>query len=206
MPGIDIIIHMPVSDIITSNDTNPSFRLETDGGYESEKDYIREESDMKKTIRMAILLALAIIIGSAAAVQAEIIPPEGEGQIGLPAVVLCEELTMRKDARTSSGTVTVLEFGARISVMRQTDGWAYCVFGDSEDSPAGWVNADYIFIDPAWYRTDGKTPVYAWNDPAAPRVALLDKGVELPILKEDGDWLIVSLRGAVGWIRIGPNN
>ena len=67
--------------------------------------------------------------------------------------------------------------------------------------PAGWVNADYIAVDPAWYRADNATPVYAWNDTEAPKVALLDAGTELPILKDDGDWLIVSLRGATGWIR-----
>ena len=45
------------------------------------------------------------------------------------------------------------------------------------------------------------TPVYAWNDTAALKVGLLDPGTTLPILKDTGDWLIVSLRGATGWIR-----
>ena len=42
---------------------------------------------------------------------------------------------------------------------------------------------------------------------SAPRVALLDANTELfdpntflPVLKDEGDWLLVSLRGAVGWI------
>ena len=68
-------------------------------------------------------------------------------------------------------------------------------------APAGWVNAEYIAIDPSWYRTEEATPVYAWNDESAPKVALLDANTTLPILKEEGDWLIVSLRGATGWIR-----
>jgi hypothetical protein len=34
----------------------------------------------------------------------------------------------------------------------------------------------------------------------APKVALLSKGTMLPILKDEGEWLIVSLRGASGWI------
>ena len=34
----------------------------------------------------------------------------------------------------------------------------------------------------------------------APKVALLSKGTMLPILKDEGEWLIVSLRGATGWI------
>ena len=36
--------------------------------------------------------------------------------------------------------------------------------------------------------------------PYAPKVALLDKDTLLPILKDDGEWLVVSLRGATGWI------
>lgn len=43
--------------------------------------------------------------------------------------------------------------------------------------------------------------VYAWNDTAAPKVALLDKNTRLPILKEEGGWYLVSLRSAVGWIQ-----
>ena len=84
---------------------------------------------------------------------------------------------------------------------RQADGWAHCFLGDSEDSDSGWVNADYIAIDPDWYRTEGKTPVYAWNDTLAPKVALLDANTILPILSDEGAWLIVSLRGAVGWVQ-----
>ena len=56
-------------------------------------------------------------------------------------------------------------------------------------------------INPAWYVTEKSTAVYAWNDVNAPKVALLDKDTVLPILKDDGDWLVVSLRGASGWIR-----
>ncbi len=156
---------------------------------------------MKKQIRIMILALMILALGSVIAARAEIIPPYGEGQIGLTAVVLCEELTMRKEPSASSGAVETLQYGDRPNVIRQSDGWAYCVDGDSEDSLAGWVRADYLAIDPAWYRADAATTVYAWNDTAAPKVALLEKGSVLPILKDDGEWLFVSLRGASGWIR-----
>ena len=63
------------------------------------------------------------------------------------------------------------------------------------------MKSDYLAIDPAWYRTDKATPVYAWNDTAAPKVGLLDKDTVLPILKDDGGWIVVGLRGASGWIQ-----
>ena len=155
---------------------------------------------MKKNIRILILALLVLALGSVTAARAEVIPPYGEGQFGLSAVVLCEELTMREKPSASSKAVETLHYGDRPNVISQSDGWAYCVDGDSEDSPVGWIRADYIAIDPAWYETGAATWVYAWNDAAAPKVALLEKGTTLPILKDDGAWFVVSLRGASGWI------
>lgn len=155
---------------------------------------------MKKHFILSVLVLFTLILGIFAAARAEIIPPYGEGQFGLQAVVLCEELTVRVKPGTSSGTVRILPYGSRINITEQSDGWARCVIGDSEDADSGWVSADYIIIDPAWYRTEGKTPVYAWDDTSAPKVALLDANELLPVLKQEGDWLIVSLRGATGWI------
>ena len=159
-----------------------------------------------KHLRVIILALVVLMFGTMLTAQAEIIPPRGEGQIGLQAVVLCEKLTMRQNPDPSSRGIKTFRYGDLPIVMQVSGGWAYCVEGDSEDAASGWVNADYIVIDPAWYRTEGLTPVYAWKDTTALRVALLDTGTELPILKEEGRWLIVSLRGAVGWIRKSPTD
>ena len=165
---------------------------------------------MKKHTWLTILTTLILLTASIGTVHAEMIPPYGEGQIGLLAAVLCDSLTVRQEPDFSSQTVETLKYHDLIIVTEESDGWARCVLGDSEDSLSGWVNSDYIIIDPAWYRTDAKTPVYAWNDTAAPKVALLDANTELldpetflPVLKDEGEWLLVSLRGAVGWIYIG---
>ena len=112
---------------------------------------------------------------------------------------LVEELERHR--ATEGRVVETLRYKDLPIVVDQSDGWAYCVLDDSEDAASGWVNADYIAVDPAWYRTEKKTTVYAWDEAAAPKVALLDANTTLPILKDEGDWLVVSLRGAVGWIR-----
>ncbi len=152
--------------------------------------------NMKRLIAFLMLFVLA-----AGVCHADIIPPYGEGQIGLTAVVLCSNLTVRKDRSASSEAVTTLNAGARFMVQNQVDGWADCFLSDDVDGGcSGWVNADYVVVDPAWYRTNGATAVYAWNDTKAPRVGLLDDGEMLPILKDEGDWLVVGLRGAAGWI------
>lgn len=162
---------------------------------------------MKNLKRLAILVALILALGSLGFAHAEIIPPYGMGQIGFTAAILCDELSLREAPSLSSKVVQTLRYGDLIIAIEQADGWVRCVLGDAEDSPSGWVNADYIVIDPAWYRTEAKTPVYAWNDTSAPKVALLAANTELfdpntflPVLKTEGDWILVSLRGAVGWI------
>lgn len=155
---------------------------------------------MKKHVWLMILTVMIMIIGSMMTVQAEIIPPYGEGQIGLSAVVLCENLTLRQAPGANAGVLDTLHDGARIIVSEQKDGWAHIFTGDSEDSAEGWVKAEYLAIDPAWYRADSATPVYAWDDTSALKVGLLDKDTVLPILKDDGEWIVVGLRGASGWI------
>ena len=160
---------------------------------------------MKKFSRVKLLLvcilSVVILWNAGSVCLADILPPHGEGQIGLQAVVLCESLTVRQEASASSKAVKTLEYGDYLVTQRQKNGWADCFLSDAVDAGrSGWVNADYIVVDPAWYRTDDATPVYAWNDTVAPKVALLSKDTILPILKDEGEWLIVSLRGAVGWI------
>lgn len=157
---------------------------------------------MKKIYRFAILSLLILILGSMTAVHAELIPPYGEGQIGLQAVVLCDSLTVHAKPDASSEATETLEYGRMIILQKIQDGWAECFLSDAEGTgPAGWVNTEYLAVDPAWYVTDADTPVYAWNDTNAPKVALLEKDTQLAVLKIEEDWLVVSLRGAAGWIR-----
>ena len=110
---------------------------------------------MKKHIWLIILTAAILTLGCVFAACAEILPPAGEGQIGLQAVVLCESLTVRGEPAADSAAVQALRYGDRIIVCRQEDGWAECFLSDDVDAgPAGWVNSCYIAVDPAWFRTD----------------------------------------------------
>ena len=164
---------------------------------------------MKKNGWIAALTALVLTLGCAGTALARIIPPSEPGQqIGYQAVVLCESMTMREKASASSKAVATLSYGDLPIVVgadseagaREEKGFVYCTLGDGEDSPSGWLNKDYLMINPAWYVTEKQTAVYAWDDTDALKVALLDKGERLPILKQEGSWYLVSIRGAVGWI------
>ena len=166
---------------------------------------------MKKHGWLMVLTALIVVLGGIGVAHAEIIPPLGPNQqIGYPAVVLCEKLTLRKEPSASAKAIQTLNYGDEPIVINADlpegpdiqNGFVYCTLDDSEDSPCGWIDSKYILINPAWYVTEQNTAVYAWNDTAAPKVALLEKDARLPILKEDGDGALVSLRGAVGWIQM----
>lgn len=158
---------------------------------------------MKRTA--AILCTLLLIVSCA---TASVLPAEGiqegflqfTGREGKRAVVLCESLSVcdQRDGRT----IHKLSYGDRFITTQGWDGWADCIYADG--SVEGWVRSDYIMVDPAYYRADEAVQVYAYGDTMAPCVALLDKGTELPILHDAGEWFVVSLRGAAGWVRKTP--
>ena len=152
-----------------------------------------------KRVSVFLGMVMSMVLGGAVC-NAAILPPQGPGQIGLSSVVLCDSLSAHKDPGFDSPSVETLHYGDRIIVMDTENGWAKTALSDDVDGVPVWVKADFIAIDPSYYRTEGETAVYAWNDTGAKKVAVLDEGTVLPILRDDGDWIVVSLRGAAGWI------
>ena len=71
---------------------------------------------MKKILS---LLVLALALGTA---SAEIIPPHGEGQIGLQAVVLCDSLAVRQEPDANAAVRKTLRYGDRFIVVSRQDG------------------------------------------------------------------------------------
>ena len=150
-------------------------------------------------IKRLIAAALALLLFPALQAAAEVIPAYGPGQIGYQAVVLCQSLTVRESPSASSKAVETLKAGAVFATQSSIGGWTDC-FRSENEGMTGWVKSDYVIIDPAWYKTDAATPVYAWSDESACQVGLLDRDERYPILKAEGEWLCIGLRGAAGWI------
>ncbi len=157
---------------------------------------------MKKLICMA--LALILLSGSACAT---IMEPKGvdlafklsTGIEAREAVVLCRSLSGHLDHDSTSRKMKTLSAGNTFLTSENINGWQNCFYAEGKDPI--WVRDFYLAIDPAWYITDGQTAVYAYDDLEAPRVALLGRNEELPILLETEEWCVVGLRGAAGWIR-----
>ena len=100
--------------------------------------------------------------------------------------------------------------GQSIAVLESWDGYAKIYYADG--SKTGWVQNEYLMLNPAWYVCDEATEVYAYPDVMSPRIAKLEQGTKVPILWESDDghsvngWVCVSLRGASGWIRKTPED
>ena len=165
---------------------------------------------------LTLLLTVLLCLSSA---SATILPPAGVDEdfkawTGIdctPAIVLCENLSIYDERGDQGGKKVSARYyskdGDPMPVIESWDGWAKIYYADG--TKTGWVRSDYLLMDPAWYRCDDATQVYAYPDAMSPRVALLGTGDELPIITEYDDdtingWVCVSLRGAAGWIRKTP--
>lgn len=165
----------------------------------------------------ALVLAMLLLINAA---SATILPATGVDEDFLawtgisctPAVVLCESLTVLDERGDQGGKPVEVKLysGKTIPVIESWDGYAKIYYSDGNKT--GWVRNEYLMMNPAWYVCDEAVAVYAYPDTMAPRVALLEKGTELPILTEydDGEsmngWVCVSLRAAAGWIKKTPQD
>ncbi len=154
---------------------------------------------MKHSVRILALLFVLCLFTTTA--LADIEPAHGHGMIGYEAVVLSERLTVRQSADTRARSVRRLSFGDTFIVSSEVDGWCDCFLSET-GGPVGYVLSDYIAIDPMYFIADESTVVYAWDSVYAKKVAMVGTGTRMPILMERGGWLLVSLRGASGWIHM----
>ena len=152
--------------------------------------------------RTAICVFLVLCMISSVAIG-EISRPIGPGQYGYDAVVISKNISVRPTQNANDKAVTRLNYGDHLAVMSLGNGWCECYLSET-DGLSGYVLEDYILIDPAYITTEEPTPVYAWQAQNAKRVGLLARGETYPIIRMEGNWLLISLRGAAGWI-VRPN-
>ena len=141
---------------------------------------------------------LAMLLTCSAALG-EIIDPIGPGQMGYDAVVISKNVSVRPTQDANAKAVTRLSYGDRFAAVSLGNGWCECYLSETEGI-SGYVLEDYILIDPAYFVTEESTPVYAWQSRKAKRVGLLGRGETYPIIKTEENWILISLRGAAGWI------
>lgn len=150
---------------------------------------------MKKA-GICLLLILSLISTVAAG---EVSHPMGPGQLGFDAVIISKNISIRPTQNANAKAVMKKNYGEHMAVMSLGNGWCECYLSETE-GVSGYVLEDYILIDPAYITTEESTPVYAWQSQNAKKVGLLGRGETFPIIRMEGDWLLISLRGAAGWV------
>ena len=153
---------------------------------------------MKKGFLVICAVVMALVFCATAG--AEIIHPVGAGQMGFDAVVLSKNVSVRPTQNANAKAVKRLNYGDRMAVMPVENGWCEVYLSETEGL-SGYVLESYILIDPAYITIEESTPVYAWKATNAKRVGLISKGETYPIIRMEGNWLLISLRGAAGWMQ-----
>lgn len=152
---------------------------------------------MKKALcGLCLLLTAALLWASAAG---EITYPAGPGQMGYDAVVISKNVSVRPSQNANAKAVTRLNYGQRFAAMPLGNGWCEVYLSETEGM-AGYALEDYLLVNPAFITLEESTPVYAWQARNAKRVGLLATGETYPIIRTEGSWMLISLRGAAGWI------
>ena len=79
---------------------------------------------MKKHARLTILALLVLALIGLGAAHAAVIPPRGEGQIGIQAVVTLNGLCVHETPDHTSPFTQTLQSGQLIILLRQEGQWA----------------------------------------------------------------------------------
>ena len=133
-------------------------------------------------------------------------PAEEDGlepNYGWTAQVLCESLSLRQSPSFSAQVITTLGWNTTLLPEGDAvDGWQLVtvVAQDGSLGYTGYVRSEYLLYDCRWFTASSSTPVYAYPSPDSPRVGLLDKNSAYPIIAEYNGYLVISLRGASGFV------
>ena len=119
----------------------------------------------------------------------------------VPGFVLCQSLTMRESASASAKAVHTLVYGDTVDILAQDGVFTQVAAGDGAQRVRGWVRGEYLLVDTAMYVSAGETAVYAYPGEDAPRVGLLSGGETHPVIARLSGYIVISLRGASGFVR-----
>ena len=114
--------------------------------------------------------------------------------------VLCQTLSVRQEPDLSASIILTLQYSDICQIIEESASWYRVGYTVNSQSITGWVKKDYVLTDFRYFVTDQETPVYAYPDTSAKRIALLEEGESVTIITEWGDFFVISLRGASGFI------
>lgn len=119
-----------------------------------------------------------------------------------PGVVISQNVSLRESPSTGAKRLASIPNGSIFDLLDEQDGWYRVDYWDGKTALPleGWVLVDFVVRDPSFITTTESTFVYAVPDRSAKKVAQLTSGTQLVIIAEWGDFWVVNLRSASGFI------
>ena len=115
--------------------------------------------------------------------------------------VLCEFLSLRENPDVTSKLIHTMTYGTYCTVKEESGSWYNVTYRNEEHMRySGWVRKEYILVNPDYFVPDGETPVYAMPSGSSKRVGLISGETRYPIIGEINGFLVISLRGASGFV------
>ena len=116
--------------------------------------------------------------------------------------VLCESLSLREQPEGSSPLLDTLAYGTSCTILEESGSWYNVVYRSQEGIRySGWVRKEYVLMNPTYFTPNEETPVYAMPSSGSKRVGLIDSGTSYPVIGLFDGFLVISLRGASGFVK-----
>ena len=127
------------------------------------------------------------------------------GTMFYPGIVISQSVSLREEPKTNAKLVSSIPNGAMINILQEQSGWYYASYWDGKTNvpKQGWVRTDFIVRNPTFLTTTQSTYVYATPSRSAKKVGQLIAGTQLVVIGEYGDFWVVNLRSASGFIYKG---
>lgn len=119
-----------------------------------------------------------------------------------PGVVISQNVTLRESPSTTAKQLARPTNGTVLDILSEQNGWYYVRFWDGKSTMPieGYVRTNFVVRDPMFVTTTQATYVYSMPDRGAKMVGQLVSGTQLVVIGEYGDFWVVNLRSASGFI------
>lgn len=119
-----------------------------------------------------------------------------------PAIVISKSISLRVEPNVRSERISSLSNGTLLNILNDQGDWLYVnVWNQKEQAYIqGWLKSDFIVRNPRFVTTHQSTYVYAIPDRGGKKVGEVISGTQLVVIGEYGDFWVVNLRSASGFI------
>lgn len=115
--------------------------------------------------------------------------------------VLCEALSLRENPDAAATLIHTMPYGTYCTVLEESGSWYNVTYRNEVNTRySGWVRKEYMLVNPDCFVPEGETPVYAMPSGSSKRIGLINSGTSYPIIGEMNGFLVISLRGASGFV------